>query len=103
MLIFPSEYKRDLEHLANYALEIESPRARGCSMNTNHRNLMEQYYRQHITSDKFSPDKSIVYSRKNCAPMEIIIVMQRGRVHLNKLSKSTRSLAGLSNNLQADQ
>lgn len=90
-LIFPCTYKRDLEHLANYALEICNPRARGRSMNANHRDIMEQYCRQHITSDKFSPDKSVVYPRKNCTLMsEIIIMVRRGHVNLNEFSKSTR-------------
>lgn len=61
-------------------------------MNANHRDIMEQYYRQHITSDKFSlPDKSVVYPRKNCTLMlEIIIMVRRGHVNLNEFSKSTR-------------
>jgi len=88
ILIFPREYKRDLEHCANYALEICE--GRGRSMNVNNLDIMEQYCRPHITPDKFSPDESY---RKNCVPKsEIIIVMQPGRVNdrmnLNEFLKS---------------
>lgn len=70
MLIFPYEYKCYLQQLAIYALEICSPRARGRSMNVNHRYIMKQYCRQHITFDKLSPDESVVCFQKLRAHIE---------------------------------
>lgn len=74
-------------------------------MNANHRDIMEQYCRQYITSDKFSPDKSIVYPRKNCTLMSEIIIIVRSCEfkRIFKIDARIRNLAGLSNNLQTDQ
>ena len=103
MLIFPHEYKCDLEYFINYAdlLKICSR-----SMNANHCDIMEQYCRPHITLDKFSPDESVVCYHKNC-----IYVGNNNndaaRSHefeqIFEITAHVRSLAGLSNNSQADR
>jgi len=108
ILIFPREYKCDLEHCANYTLEICG--ARGRSMNGNYHDIMKQYCRPHITPDKFSPDESIVLlsqklrvqvgnnnrdaARSREQPNEFERIFEIARI---------RRLAGLSNNSQVDR
>lgn len=103
MLIFPREYKRDLEHFANYALEICSPRARGCSMNANHRDIMEQYYRPRITSDKFSPNESVVLQKLRAHVGNNNRGATRSREFEGIFEIDARARAGPSNNSQADR
>lgn len=105
---FSHEYKRNLEHLANYTLEICNQRTRGRSMNANHRDIMETILPATYHVRQIFPGwKRCMLLQKLCAHVgnnnRCAAAVAWIWTNFRNRRARARSLAGLTNNSQADR